>query len=188
MLFSLCGWIDALIAWKAGGSSAVCQRGLLNYDIWGKRVGKAPRGWRYTDVKPGCQGSRAPPTFQQRGPRLFRLTVMQEIVPVNLPTRESEHPVLVYFSPPLELVLLLSVVVCSGAVTPLSSLWCLVYNSRFSAQGWRTETRDCDNLGCLEGSLVRPMRRSVALDRFLGSCVTRVVPPWSSVCVCPSIL
>lgn len=86
-------------------------------------------------MKPGCQGSRAPPTFQQRGPRLFRLAVMQEIVPVNLPTRESEHPVLVYFSPPLELVLSLSVVVCSGAVTPLSSLWCLIYNSRFSAQG-----------------------------------------------------
>lgn len=30
---------------------------------------------------------------------------------------------------------------------------------------------------------MRPMRCSVALDRFLGSCVTRVVPPWSPVCV-----
>lgn len=53
---------------KACGSSAVCQRGFLNYDIWGSGFGKAPRGWRHADVKPGCQGSTAPKTFQQRGP------------------------------------------------------------------------------------------------------------------------
>lgn len=50
-----------------GGSSAVCQRGLLNYNIWGSGLETAPGGPRYTDVKPGCQGSGAPRSFQQRG-------------------------------------------------------------------------------------------------------------------------
>lgn len=59
-------YINALIASKASESSAVCQQGLLNYNIWGSGSEKPLEG-RDT-LMSGCQGSRAPRTFQQRGP------------------------------------------------------------------------------------------------------------------------
>lgn len=93
--------INALIAMKASESLAVCQRGL---QYLRNRVGKAPGGWRFSDVEPGCQGSSAPRTLLQKEPSYLGYQDSGNC-PCQVLNPGIRHLVLLCFSPPLKLVL-----------------------------------------------------------------------------------